>query len=77
MKRPTSQRQEPIVTGNTSTSSDAQCLNEKRASQLIGCSPALLRKLRRVGGGPPFIKVGRLVRYRLRDVEKWLDGHTR
>ena len=29
------------------------------------------------GNGPPFIKVGRLVRYRPEDVRKWLFAQTR
>jgi len=27
-----------------------------------------------VGGGPPFIKVGKAVRYKLADLDKWLEG---
>jgi hypothetical protein len=31
-----------------------------------------VRRWRLVGGGPPFIKIGNLVRYRRTDVEAWL-----
>lgn len=27
------------------------------------------------GGGPPFLKIGRSVRYRRGDVRKWLEEH--
>lgn len=29
------------------------------------------------GNGPPYVKVGRHVRYRREDVEAWLDDQTR
>ena len=31
-----------------------------------------LRKKRREGDGPPFLKIGRLVRYRRQHIEEWL-----
>lgn len=27
------------------------------------------------GGGPDFVKVGRLTRYRVQDIEDWIDKH--
>jgi hypothetical protein len=27
------------------------------------------------GGGPPFVKIGRLVRYRVRDLEEWIASN--
>jgi hypothetical protein len=38
-------------------------LDERDAALILGCSPALLRKWRLVGGGPVFCRIGRLVRY--------------
>ena len=32
-------------------------------------------KARLTGDGPPFIKMGHLVRYRRSDVRSWLEGH--
>ena len=37
---------------------------------------AIVRKWRLQGRGPKYVKIGRLVRYKWRDVEAWLDSHT-
>jgi predicted DNA-binding transcriptional regulator AlpA len=50
-------------------------LDETEISKLLGRSVATLQKDRL--RGPPFIKVGRLVRYRPSGVRAWLDDHTR
>ncbi len=42
--------------------------DERRASELLGCSVALLRRMRLEGRGPKFTRIGRLVRY----PEDWL-----
>ncbi|WP_160664117.1 helix-turn-helix transcriptional regulator [Pseudarthrobacter sp. ATCC 49987] len=42
----------------------------------LGKSQAALAQWRYLGIGPPFIKLGRNVRYRTRDVEAWLDRQT-
>jgi excisionase family DNA binding protein len=36
-----------------------------------------LERWRHTGGGPPFVKVGRAVRYRLSDLEAWLAQQRR
>lgn len=36
-----------------------------------GLSPETVKRWRRTGDGPKFIRVGRHVRYRLADVEAW------
>ncbi|MEY9575112.1 putative DNA-binding transcriptional regulator AlpA [Bradyrhizobium diazoefficiens] len=46
------------------------------ASAHSGLSVSFLEKLRVVGGGPPFIKVGKAVRYKLSDVDTWLAART-
>lgn len=43
----------------------------------IETSPAVLANWRYLGIGPKFIKLGRSVRYRVSDVETWLDEQTR
>ena len=47
------------------------------ASAHSGLSVSFLEKLRVVGGGPPFIKVGKAVRYKLADVDAWLATRMR
>lgn len=51
-------------------------LDEKRLCALLGISSVTATKWRAKAKGPPFIKVGRLVRYRRSDVEAWLRANT-
>ncbi|MEK7752847.1 MAG: helix-turn-helix domain-containing protein [Acidobacteriota bacterium] len=39
-------------------------------------SVSTLRKWRLRGGGPPFVRLGRAVRYDLRTLENWLAAST-
>lgn len=48
---------------------------EKRISELYGWAVSTLRNWRHLGKGPPYLKVGRSVRYRLDDVEAFLELH--
>jgi hypothetical protein len=50
-------------------------LNEKQASQFLGCSVAALRKWRLLGKGPAYCRVGRLVRYSETDLTAFLDAN--
>jgi predicted DNA-binding transcriptional regulator AlpA len=50
-------------------------LNEKEAALFIGCSAGLLRKWRSAGQGPCVIRLGRLIRYRLSELEEFLAAH--
>jgi hypothetical protein len=47
------------------------------ASDHTTFSTSYLEKLRVVGGGPPFIKVGKAVRYKLADLDTWLAEQKR
>lgn len=51
-------------------------LTENQVSQLIGRAVPTLQKDRLRGDGPPFLKVGRHVRYRPSDVKAWLDARA-
>ena len=51
-------------------------VNEHEAAGILGLKVATLQKWRWVGTGPKFLKVGRLVRYRLSDLNDFLDGVT-
>ena len=47
------------------------------ASKRLGGVPLrTLEGWRYRGGGPAFVKVGRLVKYRESDLQAWLDGRT-
>lgn len=47
------------------------------AAERLGITPETLRNWRWRGDGPPFLKLGRAVRYRLSELSDWLDDCTR
>ena len=48
-------------------------LDEKQAASLLNCSVAFLRRCRLFRTGPPFAKLGRLVRYRTQDLVGYIE----
>jgi len=61
---------------STNPSEDSVLIDEKRLCADLGISSVTATKWRARAEGPPFIKVGRLVRYRRSDVEAWLASRT-
>lgn len=53
---------------------EPEVVNERGAAEIVGLSPATLNSLRVRGGGPPFIKLGRVVRYRVADLRAFRDA---
>jgi excisionase family DNA binding protein len=51
-------------------------LTAKEAATRLAFSTGYLKKLRLSGGSPPFIKIGRAVRYRPEDLDAWLTSKT-
>ena len=49
-------------------------INAAVAAALMGLAPSTLAKMRCLGGGPPFIKLGRKVVYRRDDLADWLSA---
>jgi hypothetical protein len=47
------------------------------AAERLRVEPETLRNWRWRGEGPPFLKLGRVVRYRLVDLAAWLEAQTR
>jgi hypothetical protein len=47
-------------------------LTEREAASFLGCSVAFLRRCRLFRTGPVYAKLGRLVRYRLADLEEYV-----
>jgi hypothetical protein len=45
---------------------------EKDAAEYLKCSTGWLRKMRLYGGGPPYVKIGRMVRYRQEDLAEFV-----
>jgi excisionase family DNA binding protein len=61
----------------TTATNPKDMLTEAQASEIIGVSTQTLGIWRCTGRyALPFIKVGRLVRYRRSDVEEWLESRT-
>ena len=48
-----------------------QFLSNDEAAIFLTLSPRTLEKMRVVGGGPPFSKLGRRVTYAIDDLEAW------
>jgi len=53
----------------------AQLLNEREAAWFLNCSVAFLRRCRLFRTGPVYVKLGRLVRYRLEDVQAYIAAN--
>lgn len=52
-------------------------LNDLQASQLLGIKPQTLAVWRCTGRHElPFVRVGRSIRYRASDIQRWLDSRT-
>jgi predicted DNA-binding transcriptional regulator AlpA len=43
---------------------------------LLGIESQTLATWRCSGSGPPFVKIGRLVRYKDEDLQKWLESRS-
>jgi len=52
-------------------------LTPQDAAEFLALSKSWLAKLRLTGDGPPYVKLGRRVRYRFSDLEAWLHGQVR
>ena len=58
--------------------SSRDLLSEHEAAELLTCSPGTLSVWRSTGRyNLPFLKVGRMVRYRRSDLLAWLENRTR
>ena len=52
---------------------EAKYVSPQTASKMFAMSTRLLEDLRRLGGGPPFVKLSRKILYKVADFEKWLE----
>lgn len=50
-------------------------IDEQDAAPYIGYTPAALRAWRSQGRGPAYIRVNRSIRYRIADLDSWLQAH--
>jgi predicted DNA-binding transcriptional regulator AlpA len=51
-------------------------LNENQAAEFLGVSVRTLQAWRVRGGGPPYVKIGRAVRYQRRALIAFQTDHT-
>jgi predicted DNA-binding transcriptional regulator AlpA len=52
-------------------------LKTKEADEELGLSPRTLEGWRRRGKGPPYLDLGRLVKYRIEDIEAYKAARLR
>ena len=50
--------------------------DEQQTAAYRNCAVSSLQKERVRGEGPPFVKMGRLVRYRPEDVRAWIEARV-
>lgn len=60
---------------HTSSNPDA-LLREQDAADFLSLSVRTLQSWRLRLAGPPFVQIGRAVRYRRRDLIAWIDANT-
>ena len=71
-----------MATSNTRREMDRNLLTEEETAEYISMSRGFLRIARcntadkKRTSGPPFIKIGRAVRYKKSELDKWLDRRT-
>jgi predicted DNA-binding transcriptional regulator AlpA len=53
-----------------------QLLKTSEAAEYLRLSVSQLNNWRMEGAGPPFVKLGGRVFYRLKDLERWLEART-
>ena len=49
-------------------------LDDRAVARAISVSPSTVRRWRLLRQGPRYLKIGASVRYRLRDVQAWLES---
>lgn len=54
-----------------------ELLSQNDVAKLLGKSTAWCERMRWQGGGPPFRKIGRHVRYEKRDLLNWINSHPK
>ena len=49
-------------------------LNTPEAASYVKLSPVTMERKRLTGDGPPYVKIGKAVRYRRADLDAWLES---
>ena len=53
-----------------------ELMNEQAVAKQLNCQIKTMQAWRHRGGGPPFVRVGRLIRYSPDSVQKWIESRT-
>lgn len=61
----------------SSTAPAREYLRRNEAAEFLAVSPALLRKLARLGTGPAYAKIGTAVLYRVEDLRAWVAAQVK
>jgi predicted DNA-binding transcriptional regulator AlpA len=61
---------------NSSSRDDESLLNEAEAAKFLAVSVRTLQAWRTRDSGPPFVRLGRAIRYRLKDLIEWVRSNT-
>lgn len=54
-----------------------ELLNTAQAAERVCLSARTLERLRAAGKGPKYLRIGRWIRYRAEDLDKWLESRAR
>lgn len=63
-----------VSKGHRGPSLDNTPVDTERAAPMLGLQPSTLHKMRLTGDGPPFLKLGRSIRYLPSDLRAWLES---
>jgi len=61
---------------DSKTAATATYLNCEQAGAHLNLSPRTLEKLRTIGGGPRFRRLGRRIVYKVDDLDTWADSRA-
>lgn len=70
--------QERTVSSTTTPTSPphgAAAVSTRDAAAYVGFTEQWMRSMRTDGTGPRYLKVGRAVRYRVKDLDAWMEAH--
>ncbi len=62
---------------STPTAAAKELVTGSELAERLGVSLPTLQRWRYEGSGPPFVKVGRKVRYAAADIDAWLAGQRK
>jgi hypothetical protein len=65
------------MTRNLKHDAGDEYVDVAKAARFLGVSASFLNKLRVTGGGPPYVKIGSVVRYDVQTTREWAAARTR